>query len=129
MGWDGRFDVIHAGLFLHLFSWEKQIEVCEIVIKLLKKEKGSLFVGEMVGCKGGAEGEATLSQKERPWLHDEVTWKRLWEEVEGRSGTRGCWRVEGWFRERDVGAGDEREDGDFFRGAGVGWIRFAVERL
>jgi hypothetical protein len=52
-GWENKFTVIHAGLFLHLFNRDQQIAVCERVVKLMKMEKGSMFLGEMVGCRGG----------------------------------------------------------------------------
>jgi hypothetical protein len=52
-GWENKFTVVHAGLFLHLFNREQQIAVCERVVKLMKAEKGSMFLGEMVGCRGG----------------------------------------------------------------------------
>jgi len=83
----GKFGVVHAGLFLHLFSWEKQLEVRERVVESLKKEKGSWFVGEMVGCKEGGEREVG---KGNVWLHDEGSFQRL-----GRRLWRRWGRMEG----------------------------------
>ncbi|TVY53939.1 Methyltransferase ausD, partial [Lachnellula suecica] len=51
-GWESTFDVVHAGLFLHLFSRPQQLHVCEKIVRLMNPAKGSLFVGEMVGCLG-----------------------------------------------------------------------------
>lgn len=42
-GWEGKFKIVHAGLFLHLFGWEDQVRVCRAIIKLLKAEPGKLM--------------------------------------------------------------------------------------
>ena len=46
-GWEGKFKVLHAGLFLHLFCKEDQLVVCERIVKLLREEEGAMFLGEM----------------------------------------------------------------------------------
>ena len=53
MGWERKFSVIHAGLFLHLFNRPQQLVACSRILNMLKDEKGALFVGEMVGYEGG----------------------------------------------------------------------------
>jgi hypothetical protein len=137
-GWEGKFSVVHAGLFLHLFNREQQIEVCERVVRLLKEEKGALFLGEMVGCQGGGERGPKASkfwgkgEERKQFLHDEESFAKLWSEIAVLTGTRGKWKVESRFRERAVGGGDG--DGAskgcaFFTGKGIGWITFSVERI
>ncbi|KUJ23738.1 uncharacterized protein LY89DRAFT_603944 [Mollisia scopiformis] len=136
-GWEGRFSIIHAGLFLHLFNWEQQLTVCEIIAKLLKEEEGAILVGEMVGCQGGGlrGGPANTDfwKKERrhwQYLHDEESFARLWGEVEGRTGTEGMWKVDSKFvvRRQEKG-GDGSKSCAFFEGEGIGWFTFSVARV
>jgi hypothetical protein len=137
-GWESKFTVVHAGLFLHLFSWEQQVVVCEKVVRLLKEGKGSMFLGEMVGCRGGGERGPKgkdfwgKGEERKQFLHDETSFPKLWSEVEEKTATKGMWKVESRFRERAKGEGDG--DGGskgcaFFTGEGIGWITFSVERL
>jgi hypothetical protein len=134
-GWEGRFSIIHAGLFLHLFSWDQQIQVCEKIVRLTKQTKGSLFVGEMVGCQGGGirgEGkDATFWPKggERTqFLHDGETLKQMWDEVAKKTSTVAQWKINANFRLRDEQKSDESASCAFFVGEGIGWLTFSVER-
>jgi hypothetical protein len=137
-GWESKFTVVHAGLFLHLFSWEQQVTVCENVIRLLKEEEGSMFLGEMVGCRGGGErGPKAPSfwkkgQERKHFLHDETSFLKLWSEVEEKTAGKDKWVVESRFRERGKGEGGGdggSKGGAFFNGEGIGWITFSVERF
>ncbi|PLB48514.1 hypothetical protein P170DRAFT_360968 [Aspergillus steynii IBT 23096] len=49
----GQVDIIYLGLFLHLFSFDRQKVIMAQVMKLLRKRKGSLVYGRHVG---GSEG-------------------------------------------------------------------------
>ncbi|QSZ32303.1 hypothetical protein DSL72_001877 [Monilinia vaccinii-corymbosi] len=64
-----KFTIIHAALFMHLFTWDQQLHVCTNVARLLRNEEGALFVGCMVGKVGGGEGE------QGRWLHDADSWR------------------------------------------------------
>jgi hypothetical protein len=128
--------VIHAGLFLHLFTWEQQLLVCLNVVKLLKTNNLAMFVGEMVGREGGGEhGEENgmkfwwKENKRRLWLHDDKTFKMMWEEVEAQTKTAGMWRVEASFIKRKSDSQWEHKGGAFFVGEGMGWLTFSVERI
>lgn len=46
---DGKIDILYAGSFLHLFGYEKQLEISIRIAKLLKDKEGSLLVGRQVG--------------------------------------------------------------------------------
>lgn len=59
-GWNAKFTIVHAGLFLHLFNWEQQVDVCTTIISLLSPLLGAIFLGEMVGCAGGRECVSVL---------------------------------------------------------------------
>jgi SAM-dependent methyltransferase len=132
LGWENKFSIIHAGLFLHLFNWERQLLVCEKIVKLLKDEKGSMLVGEMVGCQGGGlRGPASknISEERKPFLHDDGSFAKLWGEVAKKTGTVGCWKVEGVFTLRYKEWEDGGNSKAFFEGEGIGWFTFSVERV
>jgi SAM-dependent methyltransferase len=136
-GWESKFRVVHAGLFLHLFSYEKQVMVCRRVIKLLSEEPGSMFLGENAGCLGGGERALRSGTKvegsggeKSYFLHDDVTFSTMWDMVTRDSKTEGKWKVDATFRvwDKDRNAADAN-GGPFFVGNGIGWLNFSVERL
>jgi hypothetical protein len=129
-GWESKFKIVHAGLFLHLFDWEHQLLVCEQVVKLLSVEKGALFLGKMVGCEGGVEKRLGVVDK-KLFLHDEGSFELLWGEVAEKTGTKGEWKVESRFRvrQKEEELKGRSEGLSFFVGEGIGWITFSVERL
>lgn len=45
----GRFSIIRAGLYLHLFSWGQQVQAYQRIVTLMKKTEGNLFCDEVVG--------------------------------------------------------------------------------
>jgi len=138
-GWENKFGIIHTGLFLHLFDYNQQLTVCEKIIKLLSKEKGALFLGEMVGCEGSGvrdEGKdaAKFWKKEeerKQHLHDVEGFKKFWSEMAEKTSTAGMWKVEGNFRKRPKKGEDDGRPapGSFFTGEGIGWLTFSVERV
>ncbi|KAK0114213.1 hypothetical protein ONS95_013712 [Cadophora gregata] len=134
--WEGNFTVIHAGLFLHLFNIQQQVEVCKTIIKLLSDQPGALFLGEMVGCLGGGERGGgkdfkfwKQGEERKQFLHDGESFKALWDEVAKMTSTEGMWKVEGKFKVREKEADGEGSKGcAFFVGEGIGWLTFSVER-
>ncbi|PVH83973.1 hypothetical protein DL98DRAFT_569337 [Cadophora sp. DSE1049] len=134
--WERSFTVIHAGLFLHLFNLQQQTEVCKTVIKLLSCQSGSLFLGEMVGCRGGGErGEGKdvkfwkQGEEREQFLHDEESFKAMWDEVAEMTSTIGMWKTQSKFTPREKEAEGEGSRGcAFFVGEGIGWLTFSVER-
>ncbi|KFY36400.1 hypothetical protein V494_05040 [Pseudogymnoascus sp. VKM F-4513 (FW-928)] len=93
---DGTLDVLHAGLFFHLFSYEQQIEVAKRVIKLMRPVEGSLLVGWQVGSSDSgllqsADGKSIL------YRHDEKSWTGLWREVSEQTGVK--FAVEAWLED------------------------------
>ena len=135
-GWENKFGVIHAGLFLHLFSWEQQVAVCSTIVKLLSPRSGSLFVGEMVGCVGGGErngGKGTkfwkIGEERRQFLHDSKSFQKLWDEVAQQTETVGKWKIEGDLKVRRANKDDPTAGCAFFTGEGIRWFVFSVERV
>lgn len=82
-------DVIHVGLFLHLFDWEGQKKACEAIIGLLKNEKGVLVLGQQVGSL--TPGQVPKSSGSSMFKHDASTFEKLWKEVGEATGTE--WEV------------------------------------
>lgn len=119
--WQGKFRVLHAGLFLHLFSREQQLAVCEKIVKLLSDENGSVFLGEQVGCLGGGLRRVSTGTK-TCFLHDEKTFAWMWDEVAQSTGTEDRWAVTVEFKVRDKAS-------SVFVGEGIGWLTFSVERV
>ncbi|KAG4434794.1 hypothetical protein IFR05_009729 [Cadophora sp. M221] len=135
--WEGMFTAIHAGLFLHLFNLQQQVEVCKTVIKLLSSQSGAVFLGEMVGCSGGGERGAgkdikfwTKDEERKQYLHDEKSFKAMWDSVAEMTSTVDEWKVESKFTPRKKTADDDGSKGCvFFVGKGIGWLQFSVERV
>lgn len=76
---EGKMDVVHLGLFLHLFNLEKQVEVCELVVGLLKPEKGVLIIGQQIGMLEARE-EAREGDR-KIFKHNVESFKRMWVEI------------------------------------------------
>ncbi|KAK0648680.1 methyltransferase domain-containing protein [Cercophora newfieldiana] len=54
--WDelyGKFDIVHLGMFLHMWTYEEQIDVLKRAIKCLKPEVGVKIIGTKVGSVDG----------------------------------------------------------------------------
>ena len=93
----------------------------------MSKDKGTLFLGEMVGCEGGGErGEGKRDkfwkkgEERKQFLHDEETFDKMWREVAERTETVGCWEVEGAFKKREEGSSGGSHGCAFFTGEGIG---------
>lgn len=87
-------DIVNAGSFFHLFSWDQQAVAVKQVIALLRPQPGSLVIGRQAGRKDPVDpGDSQKAPKR--YRHDLDTWKRLWRQVEEETGTR--WEVEAWM--------------------------------
>ena len=88
----GKADFIHIAAFLHLFGWEGQIEAAVRIIAFLKDKPGTMILGRQRGSQEPGEFKHPASAKGVVCSHDETTFRRMWDEVEERTGTR--WRLE-----------------------------------
>ncbi|KAJ5735969.1 uncharacterized protein N7483_001094 [Penicillium malachiteum] len=73
----GRFSVIHASNFFHVFPWAKTIEVAKITLGLLSDQPGSTILGTQVGTKR-AKNVAFPHVNKTAFFHTPGTWKKLW---------------------------------------------------
>lgn len=113
----GTFDFIHLGMVLHMFDWDRQRVALENCIQLLKPEAGALVLGQAVGDAEGTSAGRLV------FRHSDVTFKKLWKEIEEKTGLKFDCRA--WV---DTGLGID--DGN------RGWdltsarrLAFEVERL
>ncbi|KAI1086462.1 hypothetical protein F5B19DRAFT_498322 [Rostrohypoxylon terebratum] len=102
----GKMDFIHLGLILHVFGLENQRAVLGNCLKVLKPGPGTLILGQAVG---DVEGVQTPTGE---FLHNDVTFKELWNDISERTGLKFDCRVtlyEGlWITEEGRKSGRSR---------------------
>ena len=86
---EGKMDIIHIGLFLHLFDLDGQRMAAERVVALAKKGKGALIVGQQVGST--QPGPMPRGSSSKMYKHDEKTFEELWKYVGEKTGSE--WEV------------------------------------
>ena len=92
----GQISIIYTGSFFHLFDWEGQVKAARIVAKLLKPEAGSMLLGRQVGSVSPGLYEHGTNPGGGMYRHDSDSWKKLWEEAMGSTGSQ--WQVEADLR-------------------------------
>lgn len=106
-----KIDIIHIGLFLHLWDWDLQLRACEAIVGILKQEKGVRVLGQqMATIEPGPvkNGQKTL------YKHDDKSFKKLWEEVGEKTGTK--WMVTATLDQGlGIGQGKRKWDTDTTR--------------
>jgi SAM-dependent methyltransferase len=122
---DGKIDILYAGSFLHLFGYEKQVEVCVRIVRLLKEKKGGLIVGRQVGHVEAGERSHRTNNEETMFRHNEESFKNMWELVGEKTGS--SWRVE--VKAGDIDDEDRRARGHRQQDEGLRRLRFSVFRL
>jgi len=88
---EGKIDIIQSSSFFHLFTWDQQVELGKIVVKLLKPQPGSMIFGRQVGNKTPAEYPRRQGEGTR-YRHDAASWNKLWMQIGEETGTK--WHVE-----------------------------------
>lgn len=111
---DGRFALVHAGSFFHLFDWPTQVRAARRIVRFLRpppppqperpadssssptsrtlpaivfgRQLGSLKPEELPVLSAAARGRTSTR-----FLHDEASFQRLWNEVGAATDTR--WQV------------------------------------
>ncbi|KAH7384967.1 hypothetical protein BKA64DRAFT_748443 [Cadophora sp. MPI-SDFR-AT-0126] len=117
-----KVDILYAASFLHLFGYERQVEVCRTLVRLVKGRKGSLILGRQVGCVVAGEEVQSTNEEGLMFRHSEESFVRMWERVGGETGTR--WRVECELKGFEWLSEEEREKMQ----SGLGMLRFSVVR-
>jgi len=104
---DGKMDIVHIGLFLHLFDLGGQRKICERIVRLLKNEKGVLVLGTQVGST--KPKDVPFGVAKNVFRHDETTFGKLWKEVGEKTGS--VWKVKARM-DRGLGAGSKKRPWD-----------------
>jgi hypothetical protein len=84
----GKVDIIHIGLFLHLWNWNLQLKACIAIVDILKQEKGVKVLGQQMAT---IEPGPTVIGKKISYKHDDKSFERLWKEVGEETKTK--WEV------------------------------------
>ncbi|KAI4168896.1 MAG: hypothetical protein LQ343_006051 [Gyalolechia ehrenbergii] len=111
---EGKMDFVHASLFLHLFDWDKQVEACKQMVKLLKPLPGSTILGRQTGNMVAQERQ--LPAVANTWRHNDQSFKKMWQQVGEETNTH--WNV--WVKAEEI-KGKHQE-------AGVCFLTFEVRR-
>lgn len=117
----GSIDFIHLGMLLHIFGWEKQRDLLERCIKLLKPKAGTLIVGQAVGHVDGVESPGQSGGIS--FKHSDESFRRLWKEISGRTGIEFDCRAS---IDQGLGIGEAKRKWDV---ATTRRLVFEVERL
>lgn len=109
---DGTIDIIHAASFLHLFSWDEQVQAGMRMVRLMTED--SLVLGRQAGSSEPGEYERRTYKSGTRYLHDPDSFQKLWDVIGEKTGTK--WKViaelrkvPGWQRgEQEEYAEDSR---------------------
>ncbi|KAK5995205.1 Asnovolin E/Chermesin D methyltransferase nvfJ [Cladobotryum mycophilum] len=87
---DGKVTIIHAGSFFHLFTWTEQLFIGKRIVDFLKPgTQNALIYGRHAGAPSPRNVAADGSS---PYLHNQSSFQRLWDEVGQLTKTK--WKVE-----------------------------------
>lgn len=87
----GKMDVIWCAKFIHLYDYDDQIAMASKLVRLLKPQPGSMFVGSQNGFPGGRQmklsGAGSMGSKTSSiFMNDVDHLKQIWKEVSKRTG-------------------------------------------
>lgn len=120
---EGKIDIIHAASFFHLFTWDEQVTIGHLVVKLLKQQKNSLIVGRHVGYVKGRVLPSTSRPNKAIFRHDNDTWKKLWKQIGDETGTE--WEADSSLEDWRLRFGKDQT----YREDGAMRMIFSVRRL
>ena len=88
----GKITLVHASSFWHIFSWPQQVAIAVRIIDLLQPgTKHALVFGTQVGTTRPGEMAGASSQS---YLHNQLSFQKLWDEVGRLTKTRWTVQVE-----------------------------------
>lgn len=93
----GKFDIVHAASFFHLFDWAGQVAAAKAIVALLNPESNSLIIGRQAGRVEAGDFTAQVEQTKSRYWHNLESWGKLWDQVGYETGIK--WRVEAEFDE------------------------------
>lgn len=117
---DGTLNIVFAGSFFHLFSWDDQLSLLKRVVAMLKPEAGSMIFGHQVGQIQAQESLVPDVPSGKIYFHDPESYKKMWRMVEEETRTK--WKVQVASSEQGI---DILRKGN----PALTLLRFSVERL
>lgn len=80
----GKIDIIHMGQVVHLFGWDRQRDLLENCVKLLRPaSSGAMILGQAVGdVEGGTKPGGQI------FVHSVETFNKMWVEISERTGLK-----------------------------------------
>ncbi|ORY08597.1 hypothetical protein BCR34DRAFT_603456 [Clohesyomyces aquaticus] len=115
-------DIVHVSKVLHQWDWESQAKACGRLVQLSRHN--TMIVGDQMG---GVTAHELLPYPGLPgmWMHDEGSWRKLWEEVSVLTNTK--WEAETWVRSIEDMGWERSEYGWLREDANV--LMFVVTRV
>lgn len=125
---EGEINIVHGASFLHLFDEEGQQKACKRIVKILKSEPGSLFIGRQIGNVDSGVAVGTLQKSKQRFRHNPESFKDLWRKVGEETSTK--WEVHASLEDQDLQKlaakmGIEAA----FLPSGSRWLSFGVRRV
>ncbi len=94
VGLERTVDILHAGMFLHLWDLEGQTRTCERLVEFMSRAPGSVILGCSAGRVEG--GRVVQPGWASPvFKHNVSSFEKMWHEVGRRTST--SWRVDAGF--------------------------------
>jgi hypothetical protein len=110
---EGTIDILQVCAFLHLFTWDKQVEAAKRLVKISSEKRGSMILGRMVG-----NAIPQLYEHGRMYLHSVQSFEMLWTEVSQVTDTK-------WTVRASVSPDERQTTPD----PNSRWLQFEIERL
>lgn len=84
----GKVTIVHAASFFHLFTWLQQLYIGKQLVSFLRPGlRNALIYGRDAGRPSGVPPIEDTG----PYIHDEASFQKLWDEIAFLTGTK--WRV------------------------------------
>lgn len=121
----GKVSVLHAGAFLHLFSYEKSAAAVKRMIELSRPRAGSMILGRLLGAKNAAHVTYGGNADSLRYRHNEESFRKMFEEIGRETGTN--WDV--WTEQKDIGVKEGQKERDAWMPEDGIVLRFCARRL
>lgn len=121
----GKFDIVHAASFFHLFDWDGQVAAAKRIVNLMNPASKSLIFGRQAGRVNSGDFTAEVEQTKRRYWHNPESWAKLWRQVGEETGTE--WIVEADFNDQADVPGNKRGMAAFIP-EDTRFMRFTVRR-
>jgi hypothetical protein len=77
--------IMNSGYFMHMWGWDKQVEIAKRMIHLLSSEKGAIVTGVHFGSQ--SPGKWAAAKNKQMFLHNSDTLNELWQQCARETAT------------------------------------------